>query len=366
MRIYIFRTLNKVKVKITTGLLLFVLLLLIQCGTKEASTTQATTGTDTTIFFKGADVGWLTQMEASGIKFYNNSGAQEDCMQILKGKGINSIRLRAWVNPAGGWNSTKDVVAKAKRAKNLGMKIMIDFHYSDSWADPGKQPKPKAWATLSFDSLKSTLYSYTKGVMDTLKMNGITPDWVQIGNETNTGMLWPDGLVSSANNNDFTNFSELVTAGYNAVKAVSASSKVIVHISNGYDNGLFRWMFDGLTAKQTKYDIIGMSLYPSYSNGAAPSWATVNQQCFANMNDMVSRYNKPVMVVEVGMPVNDPVAANSFLTDIITKTKSVSGNNGQGVFYWEPECCNNWQGYTLGAFDNSGKPTIAMDAFTGN
>jgi arabinogalactan endo-1,4-beta-galactosidase len=311
----------------------------------------------------GADVGWLTEMEAAGKKFYDSTGAQQDCMVILRSLGINSVRLRVWVKPAGGWNNTSDVVAKAKRAKNLGMKLMIDFHYSDTWADPGHQTKPAAWSGLSFGDLKTTLYNYTKGVMDTLKLNGVIPNWVQIGNETNDGMLWPEGGIS-VNQNNFSNFAALVTQGYNAVKAVSDTTKVIVHISNGYDNGLFRWMFDGLTSSGAKFDIIGMSLYPSYtSNYSSNGWSPVNSQCLANMNDMISRYSKPVMIVEVGMPENDPVTARSFLSDIIFKTKSVANGNGLGVFYWEPECYGNWNGYGLGAFDNSGKPTAAMNAF---
>jgi arabinogalactan endo-1,4-beta-galactosidase len=144
------------------------------------------------------------------------------------------------------------------------------------------------------------------------------------------------------------------------VKAVSDTTKVIVHISNGYDNSLYHWMFDGLKANGTKFDIIGMSLYPSYF---ASGWNAANSQCLFNMNDMIARYSKPVMIVEVGMPVNDPTTAKAFLVDLISKTKSIAGGNGLGVFYWEPECYNNWQGYGLGAFDNSGKPTAAMNAF---
>jgi arabinogalactan endo-1,4-beta-galactosidase len=121
---------------------------------------------------------------------------------------------------------------------------------------------------------------------------------------------------------------------------------------------MYRWLFDGLKANGAKWDIIGLSLYPSTSN-----WQTLNAQCLTNMNDMVSRYGTPVMVVEVGMDVTQPSTCKTFLTDLISKVKSVSNQQGLGVLYWEPECYNNWQNYTLGAFDNSGKPTIALDAF---
>ncbi|MES1198256.1 MAG: glycosyl hydrolase 53 family protein [Chitinophagaceae bacterium] len=320
-------------------------------GTTPPVTNPPITNTD---IAKGADVSWLTQMEASGKKFYNNTGTEQECMLILKNLGMNAIRLRVWVDPANGWNNTADVVAKALRAKALGLKIMIDFHYSDSWADPGKQTKPAAWASQDFATLKQSLATHTTSVLNTLKTNGITPTWVQVGNETNDGMLWPDGKAST----NMSNFAQLVIAGYNAVKAVDASIKVIVHISNGYDNNLFRWIFDGLKNNGAQWDIIGMSLYPSASN-----WSTLNSQCFTNMNDMVSRYNKDVMVLEVGMSWDQATACNSFLADLITKVKSVSGGRGVGVFYWEPEAYNNWQSYSLGAFDNNGKPTAALNAF---
>lgn len=293
-------------------------------------------------------------MESAGRKFYDNAGTEKDCFELLKDLGTNSIRLRVWVNPPDGWCNKADVVTKALRAKALGMKIMIDFHYSDQWADPGKQTKPAVWASQSFDELKQSVSTHTKDVLNTLRASGVTPVWVQVGNETNDGMLWPDGKAST----NMSNFAQLVNAGYNAVKETDTAIRVIVHISNGYDNNLFRWIFDGLKNNGTQWDIIGMSLYPTAAN-----WAKLNDQCLSNMNDMVTRYNKDVMITETGMSWTEAPACNLFLTDLIKKAKSVPGNRGIGVFYWEPESYNNWQGYTLGAFDNSGKPTVALDAF---
>ena len=335
----------------------FIFLMYALCSCKksgsDASNSPPTPPVNTD-FVKGADISWLTEMEAAGRKFYNNAGVEKECMQLLKDLGMNAIRLRVWVNPSSGWNNTADVLTKAIRAKNLGMKIMIDFHFSDTWADPGHQTKPAAWASQDLNTLKQSLANHTTSVLNTLKTNGITPAWVQVGNETNDGMLWPDGKASVNMNN----FAQLIIAGYNAVKAVDASIKVIVHISNGYDNNLFRWIFDGLKNNGAQWDIIGLSLYPTPSN-----WSALNNQCLSNMNDMVSRYNKDVMVLEVGMSWDQATACNSFLTDLITKVRSVSGGRGLGVLYWEPEAYNNWQGYTLGAFDNSGKPTVALNAF---
>ncbi len=322
-------------------------------GDNTGNTTVTTTPLPAS-FIKGADVSWLTQMEASNYKFYNSAGTQQDCIQILKDKGINAIRLRVWVNPSDGWCNTTDMVAKAKRASALGMKIMIDFHYADSWADPGKQPKPAAWASLDFNTLLTTVHDYTQGVMNTLKSNGITPDWAQVGNETDDGMLWETGRAST----NMANFAKLVSAGYQGVKDVSTTTKVIVHISNGYNNVTFRWMFDGLTANSAKYDVIGMSLYPTTTN-----WQTLNTQCLTNMNDMVNRYGKEIMICEVGMDYSQPATCKAFLTDLMSKVNSVTSGKGLGVFYWEPECYN-WQNYGQGAFDNTGKPTVALDAFT--
>lgn len=305
-------------------------------------------------FAKGADISWLTEMESAGRKFYHSNGQEKECIFLLKNLGFNAVRLRVWVNPSGGWNNTADVVAKAIRAKNMGMRIMIDFHYSDTWADPGHQTKPAKWVSMGIDSLKISVSAHTKSVLADLKTVGVTPEWVQVGNETNDGMLWPEGKASVS----MANFAQLINAGYDAVKSVFPVAKVIVHVSNGWNNNLFRWLFDGLKNNGGKWDVVGMSLYPS-----SVDWPTLNEQCLSNMKDMVLRYNKEVMVVEVGMSWDQPTACQSFLTDIIAKTKSLPSKKGLGVLYWEPQSYNNWQGYTLGAFDNSGKPTIALNAF---
>ncbi|HRG92278.1 MAG TPA: glycosyl hydrolase 53 family protein, partial [Chitinophagaceae bacterium] len=193
-------------------------------------------------FAKGADISWLTEMEASGKLFYNSSGTQKECLQLMKDLGMNSIRLRVWVDPAGGWNNSADVVAKAVRAKSLGLRIMIDFHYSDTWADPGQQTQPAAWIAYDLTQLQNAVYTHTFSVLTALKTAGVTPEWVQVGNETNDGMLWPTGKASV----NMANYALLVNKGYDAVKAVDPIIQVIVHISNGQDNSLFRWNLDGL------------------------------------------------------------------------------------------------------------------------
>jgi len=285
-------------------------------------------------FAKGADVSWLSEMEANGYKFYNDDGIEQDCLQILKDHGIDSIRLRVWVNPPNGYCNKEETIKMALRAKKMGFRIMINFHYSDS-------------------GLMKAVYDYTYDVMSALKANGITPEWVQVGNETNNGMLWEDGKAT----NSMRNFAWLINCGYDAVKAVSPETKVIVHIANGYDNALYRWIFDGITANGARFDVIGMSLYPTASD-----WPQLTNQCLNNMKDMISRYGKEIMICEIGMDYWEAQACKDFITDIIQKTKSLPDNKGLGVFYWEPQCYN-WQYYNKGAFDLSGKPTIALDAF---
>ncbi|MEO5891024.1 MAG: glycosyl hydrolase 53 family protein [Ferruginibacter sp.] len=332
----------------------FILVMLASC--KKVTTKEPGPGVPTPDigFAKGADISWLTEMEAAGKKFYSAAGTEQECISLLKNLGMNTIRLRVWVDPVNGWNNSADVLAKALRAKNLGMRIMIDFHYSDTWADPGHQYKPAAWAAMDFATLKTALATHTVNVLAALNSKGVTPEWVAVGNETNDGMLWPEGRASV----NMGNFAQLINTGYDAVKSVFPAAKVIVHVSNGSDNSLFRWLFDGLKTNGAKWDVIGMSLYP-----AANDWQSMNTQCLANMNDMVARFDKEVMVVEVGMSWDDPAVCKSFITDLLGKVKSVTGNKGTGILYWEPEAYGNWQGYTLGAFDNSGKPTIAFDAF---
>jgi arabinogalactan endo-1,4-beta-galactosidase len=150
------------------------------------------------------------------------------------------------------------------------------------------------------------------------------------------------------------NFAALVGSGYAAVKSVFPSCKVVVHLANGYDNATYRWLFDGLKAAGAKWDVIGMSLYPSTTD-----YTTLDAQCLSNMQDMISRYGSQVMICEVGMEADAPATTEAFLEDIIAKVKSVGG---LGVFYWEPEAYN-WMSYGLGAFGNNGEPTQALDAF---
>lgn len=300
-------------------------------------------------FAKGSDVSWVSQQESAGYAFYSASGVQTDPFVLLKNLGNNAVRLRVWVNPSGGWSDGADVLYKAKRAAAQGQRIMIDFHYSDTWADPSHQTKPAAWTSHSYAQLKADVYSHTQGILSYLKSNGITVEWVQVGNEINSGMLWPTGSYSYPSQ-----LAGLINSGYDAVKAVYPSALVVLHLSNGYDNSLFRWFFDLVKKAGAKWDVIGMSHYPPPA-----SWASYNANLLTNMKDMVSRYGKPVIVTEVGMDWQQSATARSMVSDVMTKLKSL-GSNGLGLFYWEPQAYPGWQGYTWGALNNSGQFTEAL------
>ncbi|MDQ6419702.1 glycosyl hydrolase 53 family protein [Paenibacillus sp. LHD-117] len=311
-------------------------------------------------FAKGADISWVPGMEAQGYTWKDKNGNTRDIIDILKNDyQINSVRIRVFVNPSNDYGNgymNKDRAATlAQRAKNAGMSIMLTLHYSDSWADPGKQTKPAAWQSYTFQQLMDAVWNHTRDVMYAMQAKGVTPDWVQIGNETNNGMLWEDGKASV----NMKNYAWLVNTGNNAVKSVSSGTKTIVHLANGYDNALFVWNIGGLIANGATFDIIGMSLYPTASD-----WSTKVNQTITNANDMISRYGKQVMITEIGLDYNQATAAKSFVTDIKTKIRNIAGGNGLGVFYWEPQASPGYNGgYNKGAWQSNGRPTIALDGF---
>lgn len=344
--------------KKTTLILLSVFFFLFSCQQQEEKKDK----TNPEIFAKGADISWLPQMEATGYVFYNKEGKAEDCFKILKDLGINSVRLRTWVNPSNdpqsGHCSKEETITMAKRAHDWGMHVMINFHYSDSWADPGKQNKPKSWEKLNFEELKDTLYNYTCDVIKGVKDVGVTSKWVQIGNEIPTGFLHPEGHTDN-----WSQLAQLLNKGYDAVKAISPNSKVILHVDQGNNNERFRRWFDNAEKYGAKYDIIGMSYYPYWLEGK-PDYTESIEDLAYNLKDMVERYDKDVMVVEVGGEDHKEQNTYDMLRAVITKVREVPDNKGLGVFYWEPQGARSWSHYALSAWGDDGKPTKAMDAFT--
>lgn len=321
----------------------------------QAARLEMATGSASYSFLRGADVGFLTEMEKNGNVFFNTTD-QQDLFTILKERNINAIRLRVWVNPAGPnyYNGISDVVAKAVRAKNAGMQVLIDFHYSDTWADPTKQNKPAAWTGYSLSALSAAVAAHTTSCLDSLQAHGIIPEMVQVGNETDYGMLWPTGKLPDS----MANYATLYKAGYNAVKAFNSNIKVIVHFSRGYDNANCKYVLNGLIANGASFDVVGISVYPTVN------YNTVMSNSFANMLNLESTYHKPVFVAECGYYQSDPRTTRKMVETLISYADSIPNNHGLGVYYWEPEAYNH-PPTNRSTFDATYKrPTVGMDGFS--
>ncbi|WP_299998312.1 arabinogalactan endo-beta-1,4-galactanase [uncultured Cedecea sp.] len=313
-------------------------------------------------FIKGADISTLAEVERQGAKFYNEQGVQQDAIAILKHNGINYVRLRLWVDPkdangatyGGGSNDLETTLALAKRVKAQGMKLLLDFHYSDFWTDPGKQFKPKAWQKMNYDQLKIAIHDYTRDTIATFKKEGVLPDMVQIGNEINGGMLWPEGKSWGQNGGEFDRLAGLLNAAISGLRENLNSPsdvKIMLHLAEGTKNDMFHWWFDEITKRDVPFDIIGLSMY-TYWNGPISALK-------ANMDDISKRYNKDVIVVEAaygyslencdnaensftekeakdgGYPGTVQGQAN-FIHDLIQAVIDVPDGRGKGIFYWEP------------------------------
>lgn len=332
---------------------------LSSCGQNESNSDGGQTTKPA--FAKGADIGWYTEMEKKGYKFYTASGTEMDCPALMKSLGFNSLRFRVWVNPEDVWNSKEDVLKKCLRAKELGMKIMIDFHYSDTWADPGKQIVPAAWMSYNLDAMAKAVADHTSDVLNTLKDNGVDVAWVQVGNEVTNGMLWEKGRVKDDN---ASGFAKLFKAGADKVKSIYPKASVILHIDNAWNMDTLQWFYSLMANTGVKYDMIGLSLYPSYWNdetNAFEPWEEKVNQAIANIPQLIKTYNRDVMLVEFGMPEAEPQKGKEALETLWNGLKDVK--RFKGIFYWEPESEPARNGYALGAF-NDGKPTIALSPFS--
>ena len=335
---------------------------------------------------RGADVSALPQLEAAGVRYSDDQG-QADLLVILQRNGFNAIRLRVWNQPGQdlrfpanqsgpeGYSSPAQVVAMAKRAQALGLDVLIDFHYSDWWADPGKQYVPVAWEAMTVPQMTQALAEFTRQTMVQLKQAGVTPKWVQLGNEITNGMLWPLGRVPQ-----WDNLAGFLKAGGTAVKSVFPDSQLILHLDCGGDNYKSRRWFDAIRAQQVPFDIIGLSFYPGWHGSLA--------QLTANLQDLQTRYQKPVMVVEAAYPWTTqngdserniytatgaqtepltPQGQAAYLTRLGQAVAGVPG--GQGIFYWAPEwiptprsgshAVTGWDNATLFDFNGRALPGLA-------
>lgn len=316
-------------------------------------------------FVKGADVGFLAGQEARGVKFHDRQGRERECMELLKNDyQISAIRLRVWVDPRGGSCGKDEVRRMALRAKALGMDVMIDFHYSDSWADPGKQPIPKAWRGHSYEQMRRDLHDHTVEVLSLLKANGVEPRWVQVGNETSNGLLWDEGHIKKHPEQ----YAGFIATGYDAVKEVFPQAIVIVHLDRGHRPDLYDWNLGIIREHGGKFDMVGMSLYPYWAMEGHPELNAdqIITDCMANIRHVSEQFGCDVMIVETGYEVDEQhpevmEEGRRQLARVIREARNETNGRCRGVFYWEPQCLPG--GYKLGAFDSHAAPTAIMDGF---
>lgn len=254
---------------------LLIVTLFLSCN-KENSTP-----TEESLDIKGCDLSFLPALEQRNITFYNSAGNAQNMLDILKSKGMNTVRVRIWHNPSDQNSSFAQVESFAHIIKQKGLKLWLTVHYSDTWADPSQQQTPAAWQSLTFPTLKDSVYQYTKKIVEKLQ-----PDYIQIGNEINSGMLFPHGNIQTQE----TQFKELLTSGIQAVRTYKPNCKIILHYA-GHDTA--GWFFEKV--KTLDFDIIGLSYYPIWHGKDL-------QQLKSNINMLTSQYHKKLVIAETAYP----------------------------------------------------------------
>ena len=360
-------------------------------------------------FVKGMDLSTLLELERCGAKYYDN-GEERDLLAIMKSYDVDTIRIRLWNDPwsetgesyGAGENDLKTSLEIAKRVTAAGFGVLLNFHYSDFWADRGKQIKPKAWADYGVKELEQAVYDYTLESMRTFLDAGVNITMVQVGNELSNGLLWPEGKVPN-----YDNIATFVNAGIRAVRKADAAIPVMIHLDNGGNNALYREWFDNFTKRGEDFEIIGLSYYPF--------WHGSLQMLNDNMNDIAERYGKDLVIAEVSMgytmedyknyeklsdeerkgyatrpalveKIEYPMTKQGqydFMEDFLNRISHIKGGKGKGFFYWEPAwipvpgsgwatpaslkymndpgpCGNEWANQALFDYDGNALPTLSL------
>jgi arabinogalactan endo-1,4-beta-galactosidase len=296
----------------------------------------------------GADISFLPQIESGVGRFsdgdgrFFEDGREVDAIELLQDHGFNYVRLRIFVNPEneGGYSpelgfcGLDSTLSMAQRIKEAGMGFLLDFHYSDYWADPQQQNKPLAWAPLDYETLKDSLRSYTTNVLRAMEDQGTLPDMVQIGNEVNHGILWPEGHIGNLDQ-----LADLLQVGVLGVQAVDPHMPVIMHIALGGQNDEARFWLDNMIARGVQFDIIGISYYPR--------WHGTLEDLYDNLHDLIERYNKPINVVEY----------SNFKRAVHDIVFNLPNDMGKGTAIWEP------LGWRSGLFDQKGNVTDLIHVY---
>ncbi|CAN5636684.1 hypothetical protein BH11ARM2_BH11ARM2_36250 [soil metagenome] len=332
------------------------------------------------LFLRGGDVSEIPEVEASGAT-YAYQGKRMDPFVIMKKAGWNFVRFRVWNDPKDGWCDKSHTLALAKRAKAQGLNISLDFHYSDWWADPGHQPKPKAWKDLPFEALTKAVHDYTQDVVGAMVKQGTPPIMVQVGNEISGGLIWPDGKLESNAPEPWRRVAKLIQAGIDGVHDIKAKAEIatMIHLDRGADNAGARWWFDHLKAEGVDFDLIGLSYYPF--------WHGSLENLQNNLNDLATRYGKDVYVVELGYPWKvdktpgprvyngektepdypaTPEGQAALIRKVLTILGEVPEGKGKGLLYWAPTWIapkgKHGDYSNLALFDEEGNALPSVDA----
>ena len=360
-------------------------------------------------FIKGMDLSSLLEVERCGGTFYDE-GQQIDAMELMKRYDVDTIRIRLWNDPkspegksyGAGANDLSEVIALGKRVTEAGLGVLLNFHYSDFWADPGKQFKPKAWEGMSVEELEQAVYDFTESSLTAILEAGVNVTLIQVGNELSNGLLWPEGQVPN-----YENIARFVSAGIRACRKVKASIPLMIHLDNGGNNELYRRWFDHYVELGEDFDYIGMSYYPFWHGDLA--------SLEYNMNDVAKRYGKEIIIAEVSMgytmedykdyekledkdrkgyatrqelveKIEYPMTVQGqkdFMADFLNRVKNVCDDKGAGFFWWEPlwipvpgsgwatpesleymhdpgPCGNEWANQALVDYDGNALPTLAL------
>lgn len=360
-------------------------------------------------YMKGMDLSTLKEVESLGGKFYDH-GVEKDVFDILKSYDVNAVRLRLWNDPytedgvpyGAGTNDLPTTIELTRRALDHDMEVLLDFHYSDFWADPGKQRVPKAWRGMNAEQLEQAVYDFTVDTLKAMKEADAFPTLVQVGNELTNGTLWPLGKKPN-----YDNLARFISAGIRGVKAVDAKMPIMIHLDNGGNNEMYRDWFDHYIERGEDFDIIGLSYYPF--------WHGSLDDLKNNMNDLAVRYGKELMIAEVSMgftmedyaeyeklgaderkgyatkpelaeKVPFPMSKEGqkdFLHALFDVIKQVPDGKGKGYFYWEPAwipvpgsgwategaleyieekgpCGNEWANQALFDYDGNALPALEI------
>lgn len=324
-------------------------------------------------FLSGADISSLAKIENQGGVF-KKDGVPGDAIGILRNEGVNLFRIRIFLAPDGSDVVVNDLaytLALAARIKAANAGLLLDFHYSDTWADPAHQTKPAAWSALDFEALEAEVESYTSSVIAALAAQGTAPDIVQIGNEVTSGMLWDTGKLYVGNHAvQWQRFTDLLMAGIRGARAANPPGhcmKIMIHIDRGTDWGSTEWFYSQMEIHNVEYDIIGLSYYPWW-HGTMADVAT-------NFHNASRRFRKPMLMVETAYPhkhagywENQPNMAwpiteagqAAFLRELADTVRQSAGGYGMGVVYWYPEAItvpglSVWNGGATALFGSDGE-----------